>query len=467
MNAILLKIFNSSSCLKRCGAQGEIPSDEELLRKTVRMAWPSVLESLLIAVVGMVDTMMVSTLGDYAIAAVGLTQQPKMLSLALFMALSPAVAAVVARRKGEADQMNAVRVLKMSILASIVLCAVFTSAFYIWAEPVIRFVGSQPDTHDSAVTYFRIITAGMIFNVLTMIINAAQRGAGNTKVSMRTSLTSNAVNIVFNYLLIGGNFGFPKLGVAGAAIATVTGNIVAFLMAVISVLHPDCFVYLRLKTGVFDKRSAVSLLKIGSSGTVEQIVMRFGFLLYAKIMASLGTLDFTTHQIAMNVMSLSFSFGDGLSVAAVALVGYSLGEKRADLAQIYGSFCQRCGVLISLGLSVIYLLFGRTIVGWFSDTPQVLQNGSIIIKMMTIIVLVQISQVIFSGCLRGSGDSRFTALVAFLNIGILRPVIAALMIYVLQWGLIGAWAGLIIDQLIRLLMTSLRFRSGKWQKIRI
>lgn len=467
MQAVLNKIFNSKPILRKCGQYGEVPADSALLRETVRMAWPSVLESLLIAVVGIIDTVMVSTLGDYAIAAVGLTQQPKMLSLAVFMGLSPAVAAVVARRKGEGDQQSAIRVLKMGLVATAALCVLLTVLVCVWAEPIIRFVGSQPDTHESAVVYFRIITAGMMFNVLTMVINAAQRGAGNTKVSMITSMTSNAVNIVFNYLLIGGNLGFPRLGVMGAAIATVLGTVVAFGMALASVLNSESFVCLRVKTGIFEKKSAGSLVKIGSSGTVEQVILRTGFLLYAKIMASLGTIAFTTHQIAMNIMSLSFSFGDGLAVAAVALVGYSLGEKRPDLAQIYGAFCQRCGVLCSLGLSVIYLLFGRVIVSWFSNTPEVLADGEIIMRMMTVIVLLQISQVIYSGCLRGSGDSRFTALVAFINVGILRPAIAALMIFVLHWGLIGAWAGLIVDQLIRLLMTSLRFKNGKWLKIKL
>ncbi len=134
---------------------------------------------------------------------------------------------------------------------------------------------------------------------------------------------------------------------------------------------------------------------------------------------------------------------------------------------MYGAFCQRCGLICSTILSIIYLVFGKYIFAWFSDTPQVIHDGTIIMQLMTVIVFFQIAQVIYSGCLRGSGDSRFTALVSFINVGILRPGFAALAVYVFQLGLIGAWAGLILDQMIRLLMTSIRFKRGKWMSIEI
>ncbi|MEG2634415.1 MAG: MATE family efflux transporter, partial [Oscillospiraceae bacterium] len=256
--------------------------------------------------------------------------------------------------------------------------------------------------------------------------------------------------------------------VAGAAIATVIGAAVGLGMAIASILHCDNFVYIRLKThGIYDKQSVRSLAVIGSSALLEQVFLRTGFLINAKIIASLGTVAFSTHQIAQNILTISFSFGDGLSVAAVALVGYSLGEKRPDLAKVYGSFCQRCGFVCSSVLSLTYLIFGKYIFSWFTKTPEVIHDGTIIMQLMTVIVFFQISQVIYSGCLRGSGDAKYTALVSFINVGLLRPGIAALMIYVLHFGLIGAWAGLILDQFIRLIMTSIRFKKGKWMKIKI
>lgn len=460
--------FNSNKILKDYEPSGARPSDKDMLKRTLQVAWPSMLESFLIAVVGVIDTLMVSQLGDYAIAAVGLTIQPKMLGLAVFFALSAAVSALVARRKGEGDRESAVRVLKMSLIITAVLTAIVTFISVYFADEIVHLVGSEPETHEFAVEYIQIIMGGIVFNVFSMVINAAQRGTGNTKIAMRTNLTSNLVNVVFNYLLIGGKLGFPALGVRGAAIATVIGTVVAFGMSVASVLHRDGYIYLGLKTErIYEARSAKSLVSIGSSTFMEQVFLRFGFLVFAVIIASLGMTAFSTHQIGMNMMTISFAFGDGLSVAAVALVGYSLGEKRPDMAQIYGSYCQRCGVICSSFLSLVFIFLGRQIFMLFSDTPQIIEDGALIMKILTVIVFFQISQVIYSGCLRGSGDAKFTALVSFLNIGILRPAIAFLVCNILNLGLVGAWVGIAVDQLVRLIMTSIRFKRGKWMKLKI
>lgn len=105
----------------------------------------------------------------------------------------------------------------MSVLISALVCGLS----FLFARPYIQFAGAQADTIDLAVQYFRIVIIGQFFGNIGMTINAAQRCAGNSKISMRTNLAANGINVIFNYLLIGGHFGFPRLEVAGAAIATV------------------------------------------------------------------------------------------------------------------------------------------------------------------------------------------------------------------------------------------------------
>ena len=343
-----------------------------------------------------------------------------------------------------------------------VLCVAF-------ADPILHLAGSAPDTHEDAVAYFRIIMGGMVFNVLTMLVNAAQRGVGNTKIAMRTNMVSNAVNVVFDYLLIGGHFGFPKLGVAGAAVATVLGTVCAFIMCLFSLMKKGMFLDLRkiLRSWRFDKKTLGSIFNIGSSTFVEQIFLRVGFLTYAIIVANLGTVAFAAHQVGMNIMTISFSFGDGLSAAAVALIGQSLGEKRPDKAKIYGSVCQRFGLTCALCLSPIYLIFGRNIFSWFSSDEQILAYGAMIMTILTFVVFLQISQVIYSGCLRGAGDTRYTAFVSLISVAIIRPLSGYLLCYPMGLGLLGAWLGLLFDQFMRFVMTAVRFVHGHWMHIHI
>lgn len=465
-----MQFINPQKVLRGMPVQGEIPTNKELITNAVRMAWPAILESFLVALVGMIDTVMVSSLGAYAIAAVGLTTQPKFIGLAVFLSLNVAISAIVARRKGENNRVSANRALVQALMITVGLTILVTTLCLVFADPVIHLAGSAADTHDSAVTYFKIIMGAMCFNTISLVINAAQRGAGNTKIAMRTNVVSNLVNLVFNYLLIGGNFGFPALGVAGAAIATVLGSMVACGMSIYSVLHHDQFLSLRSvnrKDFRFDKLTMTSITKIGSSTLAEQIFLRIGFLLYSLVVAKLGTTEFAAHQIGMNFMSISFSFGDGLSVAAVALVGQSLGAKRKDMAKIYGSICQRLGLAFATVLCSIFILCGRYFFMLYTGEQVILDYGAQIMVILAFVVFLQISQVIFSGCLRGGGDTIFTAFVSLVSVAIIRPGAGWLFCYPLGLGLIGAWIGLFVDQAMRFCLTYFRFKSGKWLNMRV
>ena len=447
--------------------------NKKYIKDAFHMAWPSVIESFCVAFVGMVDSMMVSRLGSYAVAAVGLTTQPKFICLAMFIATNVSVSALVARRKGEKDREDANRVL-LTALSFVLIAGVIVSILAILlASPVIALMGSQADTHDSAVLYFRIIMAGIIFNIITLVINAAQRGSGNTKISMRTNLTSNIVNVIFNYLLIEGRFGFPAWGIKGAAIATVIGSVVACGMSIYSLFEKNSFVNIvwafsnKLKA---TWKNAKQLYDLASNVFVEQIFLRIGFLSVSVMAANLGTQPFAVHQVGMNVMSLSFSFGDGMQVAAVSLIGQSLGQKDPEKAKRYGTICQRMGNIISVILSALYLVGGRWFFGLYFDPilePEAIELGVQIMRVMVIIVLMQVSQVIYMGCLRGAGDVRFTTIVSIISVTFIRPISSFIFAYVLSLGVIGIWIGVIGDQLCRLLLTSWRFRSGKWTQIKI
>lgn len=444
---------------------------KELVLEAIRMAWPAVLESFFVALAGMIDTMMVSTLGTYAVAAVGLTTQPKFIALALFLSSNIAVNALAARRFGQKNRENANKILYTAIVFVIISAVIISTITFIGADQIIRWCGSNADTHEAGVTYFRVIQAGMIFNVLSLVINAAQRGCGNTQIAMTTNVTSSIVNIVFNYLLIGGNFGFPRLGMFGAALATVLGTVVACIMSIISISKSDCFLSIpyiikhKIKPGFDAFRSIISL---SFNLLLENIAMRIGFLTTSIIAAKLGTDAFAAHQVGMNLLSLAFSLGDGMQVAAVALIGRSLGEKNTEKAKHYGNICQKIGFIISVVLAVIMFFFGREIFSLFFNKADILDMGVLISRYIMIIVLFQVSQIIFAGCLRGAGDIKYCLWASLISVTIIRTLVTwSLAGGILNLGLSGIWLGVLSDQLSRFIFLSIRFREGKWTEIAI
>lgn len=421
---------------------------KDTFQTAVNMAWPAIVESFFIAFAGLVDSLMVSSLGSYAVAAVGLTTQPKLLGLAFFFALNVSISALVARRRGEQRQGAANETLVTALVFIILAAAAFSVGFVAFASPIIHLCGSTAETHNGAVTYFRIIMGGMIFNCIQMGINSAQRGAGNTKITMRTNVTSNTINIILNYLLINGHFGFPALGIQGAALATVTGTIVGCVMSILSITKQDGFLNLGyiLKNKIKPTIAAfISLVRVGYSVFFEQVFMRIGFMMTAIMAAKQGTDAMAAHQVGMNIMSLSFAFGDGLQSAAVALIGAG----------------------IAVCLVAIYLFGGRWLYSLFFEEQHIIEIGVSIIHVIIFVVIFQICQVIYMGCLRGAGDTLYTAVASMISVTFIRTIVSYLGGYTLGLGIVGIWFGVLADQMSRFIFATIRFKQGKWVKIKI
>ena len=421
-------------------------SPQQVLR-AFDIAWPAVLESVFVALAGLIDSLMVSTLGAAAVASVGLTTQPKFIALSLFIALNVSVSALVARRKGQKDRDGANQVLMMALGFTLVMGLVLGAVCIAFAPTFMDLAGSNAETHDNAVLYFRIVVGGMIFSVLSLIINAAQRGSGNTRLSMRATVASSLVNITFNWLLINGHLGFPALGMKGAALATVLGTVVACCMSISSILREDSFVsipYMLRKKVRPGAENALVVVKLCASCFVEQIFLRIGFMATAVMAADLGTAPMAAHQVGMNFLSLSFAFGDGMQVAAITLVGQSLGQKDPVM------------------LSIIFLTQGRNIYRLFFSEEAIVADGVMIMRMMTIITLMQIAQVVYMSCLRAGGDVLYTTIASTVSVTLVRTIACYTLCYTLNLGLFGLWLGISSDQFSRLIFSSIRFASGRW-----
>ena len=447
-----------------------LKDNKEMVGTVMQTAWPAVLESFFISLAGMIDVMMVSTLGSASVAAVGLTTQPKFIAMAFFIALNVSVSAIVARRRGEQKKDDANSTLLTALTITLGFGIVVSVLCVFFAGPIMRLCGSKSDTHDQAVTYFQIIMGGMLFNLFSMCINAGQRGAGNTRIAMTTNVTSSIVNVLFNYLLIGGHLGFPALGITGAALATVLGTVVACFMSFLSLRYRDGFLSIpfcvkeKIRPSVKPIRAMV---KIGSSIFTEQVLMRIGFSATAIMAADMGTAAMAAHQVGMNLLGLSFSFGDGLQSTAVALTGRSLGENDREKAKLYGSMCQRVGNLISIGVALVFLFGGRAIYRLFFEETEILEMGVVVSRIIVVIVLFQIPQVVYTGALRAAGDVVFTMITSTISVTIIRTAVSYICCYILGFGLYGVWMGIVADQLCRLSLSTWRYGTGKWLNIKV
>lgn len=479
---ILTGYFNPKHILRKTDVLGELPTQREAFSQFIKVAWPSMLESLLIGLVAFIDTQMVSVLGTDAVAAVGVTSQPRMIFYAVFFAINIGVTAIVSRRTGQNDMNGAKQCLAQSLSLVVALALVLCTVAIIFASPLVSLAGAEKDILDDSAQYFRITMLGMMFTGIGMTVNAAHRGTGKTRIAMLTNITANLLNCFFNYLLISGNefLHISPLGIKGAAIATLIGNIVSCVISLWTVFfNKKSLLYIKLKDCLVIRKDVLKLhASVSRNAAIEQVFLRIGFFLTALMVNKLGTASISTNTICMNILTLSFCLGDGLGVATSALVGMNLGKQRKDLSLMYGSLGQRLGAIFSVMFMVLFFTCGTIMVSWFVPENDV--NGDFVMEASRYIMYLlaftmpaQISMVVYIGCLRGAGDTLFVAITSMLSIMIVRPAFTFLFAYVLRfwviadYPVIGAYLALLVDHYFRLLLSWVRFKSGKWTRISI
>lgn len=442
-----------------------------LYKDVVQIAWPSMVELTLTQLASMVDLMMVGQLGAWAISAVGLTTQPKFLLMTMFMAMNVGATAMVARSKGAGDPERANLFLRQAMMMTFVLSLTASILGYIFAEPLVRMMGAGAVDQQSlagGVSYLRIQMIGLVSLALTSTATATLRGAGNSRTAMIYNLISNAINVVLNYLLIYGNFGFPRMEVAGASLATIIGQFVAFILSMRAITGGKNYLHLRLRDGFMPKKDAIaSITKIGMPAMLEQLLMRAGMIIYARLVAGLGTVAYATHQICFNIQAMSFMNGQAFAISATSLTGQSLGKKRPDMAQSYTKRTRRVGMMVSVVLALVCFFLGGPIISLYTKETDIIQQGAQLMMIVALAQPLQSSQFILAGALRGAGDTRAIAIVTMITVLLVRPMIAYVAIYILNWGLVGAWIALVADQALRSLLVLLRYNSGKWKRIRV
>lgn len=465
----MIRIFDTHRLVKKDEIEGEIPKYSKVVKDVMKIVWPSMIEGFLVALVTMFDGIMVSTIGNDANSAVTITKQPIYFMICFITALNIALTAIISRRFGSKNQAAVNHTLHEGVKLSFLISVILSISVAVFSRPLCKFMGATENTIEYATSYLTIIALGFVFNGLRLTINACQRGIGKTKISMWTNLVANLVNIGLNYVLIEGNFGFPALGISGAAIATVIGNAVAFIICMMTILLPKGYLKLSFKQLIhIDKVALKDIVHILPSCLIDQIFLRIGFILFALIVNYLGDDATYVHGICNDLNSLMFTLADGFSIGTAAIVGHRLGEKRKDLAIVYAKVSMTISFLCAIVTCIFMFSARNLLIGLYKpETEQRAHMASLIMILAAFTTLPQNIQWVITGILRGSGDTKFTATSSLVSVTCIRPLVSYLLCYPLGLGVMGAWIGMLIDQSLRLGLNVWRFGKRKWLQIKV
>jgi len=443
---------------------------EHLTRTILALALPSVLENTLTTVVYLVDAILIGWLHDpVALAAVGLSGTLLWTADGLFQAIAVSASAMVARAWGSRDFEKARRVAGQSLTLSIVVAVVLMALLIPIARLFLQVMGGEAAVAARGAQYVRIILATLLISFPLSVSNSIMRATGDTQKPMYITGTMNLWNVIASWVLIFGVGPLPGLGLAGAAISTSSARTLGGVLSLAVLFSARMSIHLRLKhLCMWDWRLVSRIVHISLPSVGETIISRLGFMLFMRILASLGTVALAAHQVALRVESLAYMPGWGLTMAVAALVGQALGAGETDVAErgIRRTLVLGNGAMAVLG--AVFVGFAPAIVRLFGvQNVELASSAATVIRISALELFGLCSVMILGGCLRGAGDTCTPMVVTLAGTLLFRVPITYLFAITLRGGLRGVWLATAVDWGMRALIMCLLYLRGGWKRVKI
>jgi putative MATE family efflux protein len=436
-------------------------------KQILSLAWPVILNNVLLTFVWIVDMAMVGRLGSEAVASVGLSGQLFNMVMAITLAVTSGTVALVARYTGAEDKDRANSVLGQSLLMGAMLAVPLMLPGVLAGKELFELFGAEAAVTEVGLPYLRLIMLGVPFIILALVVAAALRAAGDTKTPLVISVVANVFNMVLNYLLIFGKFGLPRLEVYGAGIATIISFALESVAFMLVLWKGSLVLSLPEKLLRLERAMALNIFRIGLPSAVQAGITQVGMLWYMSVITRYGTDPLAAYMIGVSILSLSFMPGVGFSVAASTLVGQSLGAGKPAAAASYGWGAMRMAIVVMSILGFVLFVGARQVALFYVKEESVISFIVIFVRILAICQPGIAVSMTISGALVGAADTRWPMYSSFIGMYLIRVPLALLATNVLDVSVMWVWMVILVDHNVRASVVFLRFLSGKWKNVKV
>lgn len=427
-------------------------------RRNLTVAGPIILSQVGGALVQIIDTLMVSVLGTIALASVSFASAVFFIgfvfSNGLLMGATPIIGQLYARndRKQIAGVMQ--NLLVFAIISSLLVMALLMALRYL-----MPYMGQEEAVIEEAIPYFTTLVISIFPYAIFLTMKQSLEGLGNTSAAMFITITSNIINIIFNYLLIYGKFGFPAMGVLGAGMATLISRISMPVMFVTYIrFREKWWVYCKeFSYRLFSGKTMKELLSVGFPIATHVVMEMSAFALSGIMMGWLGAAALAGHQIASNVSNLLFQVVLGISAATTIRVSHQYGARDYKALRMAANASIHLCLAANFIMGVTAIVLRHEITALFSSDPEVLKIGAQVLVMAGLFQLSDGMQAVGAGILRGLKDVRITMYVAILAYLVINLPLGYIFAFVLDFGAAGIWLGLICGLSVAAILFRLRY----------
>ncbi|MFC1564151.1 MATE family efflux transporter [candidate division KSB1 bacterium] len=439
--------------------------EKEYTKKVALLAYPIVLGMLSRTIMSLVDAAMVGRLGAVELAAVGLGGHISMLTVYSFGVFNIGIQALISRRYGEGRKEQCGYIVN-NILVFITIIGLAGSVLgYFFGPGILYLLADDPEVYNVGKSYVAIRFIEFLSFTVIGIYRGFFDGIGNTKVYMRAMIVMNGMNIILNYLLIFGKFGFPRLEVPGAALGSMISSYAgAFIMISHSLrkgLKKEYQLYNKISTDLSIMKKLYSL----NFPEMTRVFLSYGgFLIFLKILGMISTVVLAAGNVCIAIMGFSFMPGYGIGSASATLVGQNLGAKRPDLAEKYGWEAVKLGVIVMSTMGLLFILIPGQIMRIFTIDPEIIREGIIGLRIIGFVQFFDAFGMVLAVSLQGCGMTKFVMKVDIMTVWLIFLPLSYFLGIQLAYGTFGAWLSLAIYIAVFGTVMTLTFRKGYWKK---
>jgi putative MATE family efflux protein len=429
-----------------------------------KLVVPIFIETLLIMMLGAVDTIMLSQYSDESVAAVGVVNQIVMLAFLIFEVINIGTSVLCSQYLGAKMQKNMVQVVGVALLFNLVIGLLISAILYSGATTLLGWMGLRPELLKYGIGYMQIVGAFAFFQAISFTISASLRSADKAIYPMMVTVLVNIMNIIGNYSLIFGKLGMPALGAEGAAISTSVARGVSMVVLFVILFRKHIPRFPLYYFRPFPWVELKNLLKVGLPSAGENMSYSFSQVVITYFINILGNNALATRTYTVNIVMFVYLFAIAMAQGGAISIGHLVGQKKIRAAYLLGKYVMRLSILVSLVLSCVWAASGHFIFSMLTDNQEIIKMG---VTIMIVDIIVEIGRAVniyATNALRSAGDVNFPFYVGVAVQWTVSVGFSYLFGIHWGWGLVGMWCAFLLDENIRALLFVKRWNSMRWAK---
>ena len=429
-----------------------------------KLVVPIFIETLLIMMLGAIDTVMLSQYSDESVAAVGVVNQIVMFAFLIFEVINIGTSVLCSQYLGAKLQQKMIQVVGVSLLLNLVVGLLVSAILHFGAVTLLDWMWLRPELLQYGIGYMEIAGAFAFFQAISLTISASLRSANKAIYPMLVTVLVNIMNIVGNYILIFGKFGFPAMGAEGAAISTSIARGVSMVVLFVILFKKHISKFPLALFRPFPWIELKNMLKIGIPSAGENMSYSFSQVVITYLINILGNNALATRTYTVNIVMFVYLFAIAMAQGGAISIGHLVGQNKIRAAYLLGKFVMRISILVSLILSCIWAVFGHTIFSMLTDNEEIVRLGVTILMIDILVEIGRAVNIYATNALRSAGDVNFPFYLGVIVQWTVSVGLSYLLGIYWRWGLIGMWIAFLLDENIRAAVFVKRWNSMKWAK---